>query len=143
MRDKNPPLKELTSRKLKWKGQKTKMHPRDGENMHSFLECSPLLMEGIPGSYLLPGPGDKSGLRLNFSIQSLTGKSTLENKYHLSRVVQPSDIFVQVRLKVRMEGHAGMWVNSDVRQMFCCADRIDGILQPWQLPYIPSDKNCI
>lgn len=81
-RDKSPPLQELTSRKLKRKGQKTIMHPRDGENMCSFLMCPLLLMEDITGTYLLRGPGEKSGLRLNFSIQSPTGKSTLESKYH-------------------------------------------------------------
>lgn len=49
------------------------MHPRDGENMHSFLVCALLLMEGITGTYFLLGPEEKSDLRLNFLMQSLTG----------------------------------------------------------------------
>lgn len=122
------------------------MHPRDGENMHSFLVCALLLMEDTTGICFLPGPGEKSGLRLNFSIEGLTGKSTLENKYHLCSVhinKQPSYTCVQVRLKGRMEGCAGRWVNSDVRKMVFCADRKDEILLPCQLPYILSDKNYI
>lgn len=49
-----------------------------GENMYSFLVCALLLVEDITGTCFLPGPGDKSDLRFNFSMRSLTRKNPLE-----------------------------------------------------------------
>lgn len=151
-RDKSPPLQELTSRKWKRKGQKLTRILEMEKTCTAFL-CVLLCWWRTSlelASYRARGEIWPETQCLH---ASLTGKSTLENKYHLCRVVQghsavyihdqPSDTCVQVRLKGRMEGHTGRWMKSDVRQMFCCADRTDEISLPWQLPYILSDKNYI